>query len=250
MEIDYRLPLLSGIELPIPEFKLVAHSPTIKEIAFMGEENFFQAMQYLCLRKEQMIQDKNVLSSISNFQILMEVLEQSQDKAKKTAIITLLQIIFPKYMVAMNPNSILLFEQGDNGETVIIDNNNFEMFQEVIRKLLCAESFLQGDNITYNPGNEKAKAIAEKLMRGRQKVAEIKHGGKKESILARYVSILTVAQITSLDECLGLNLFQVFDLIERYNLYLSWNIDLKLRLAGGKPSKEVESWMKDLHPRI
>jgi hypothetical protein len=43
----------------------------------------------------------------------------------------------------------------------------------------------------FNPADEQARIIAEKLMRGRRRVAEIK-GESNASIFSRYLSILTV----------------------------------------------------------
>lgn len=87
-------------------------------------------------------------------------------------------------------------------------------------------------------------------MRGRRKVAEIKSKGNNESVLTRYISILTIGSNTmSLEDCLNLNMFQIFDLMERYNAFIEWDVDLRVRLAGGKPDKPVESWMRDIHPK-
>jgi hypothetical protein len=30
-------------------------------------------------------------------------------------------------------------------------------------------------------------------------------------------------------------------------LQVSWDVDLKSRLAGGKPEEQVENWMKNIH---
>jgi hypothetical protein len=35
---------MAGIDIPIPELKLVIHVPTVKEIAYMGETEFFTAV--------------------------------------------------------------------------------------------------------------------------------------------------------------------------------------------------------------
>jgi hypothetical protein len=35
--------------------------------------------------------------------------------------------------------------------------------------------------------------------------------------------------------------------MERYTLYLNWDLDVKSRLAGGKPEKQAEDWMKNIH---
>lgn len=239
---DYRLALMTGIEVPIPELQLTVHIPTIKDIAYMGEQQFFLAVQYICLQKEFLVQDEILLTSLSNFQVLMKVLEQSKDK--KTVIITLLKLLFPDYAAVITKNSIILTT---TDKTVLIDNNNFVVFQEVIREILCVNSLFQGENVIYNPGNKRAKEIADKLMRNRQKVAQQK-GKNNESVLTRYISILTVAKIISLEECGSLNMFQLFDLMERYTSFVEWDTDLKIRLAGGKPEKQIESWMRELHP--
>lgn len=240
---------MAGIDIPIPELQLTIHVPVIKEIAFMGETKFFMAVQYLCLDKESLIQDETLLSSLTNFQVLMKVLEQSQDKDKKNAVIMLLTLLFPDYIPVITRNSIILTKQGEN-QPLLIDDNNFDIFQSVLKEILCVNNLFQGNNVIYNPANDRAKEIAEKLMRGRRKVAEIKSKGNNESVLTRYISILTIGSNTmSLEDCLNLNMFQIFDLMERYNAFIEWDVDLRVRLAGGKPDKPVESWMRDIHPK-
>lgn len=240
---------MAGIDIPIPELQLTIHVPVIKEIALMGETKFFMAVQYLCLDKESLIQDETLLSSLTNFQVLMKVLEQSQDKDKKNAVIMLLTLLFPDYIPVITRNSIILTKQGEN-QPLLIDDNNFDIFQSVLKEILCVNSLFQGNNVIYNPANDRAKEIAEELMRGRRKVAEIKSKGNNESVLTRYISILTIGSNTmSLEDCLNLNMFQIFDLMERYNAFIEWDVDLRVRLAGGKPDKPVESWMRDIHPK-
>ena len=237
---DYRLALMAGIDIPIPELQLTVHVPTIKDIAYMGEQQFFMAVQYICLEKESLVQDETLLASLTNFQVLMKVLEQSQDKEKKIALITLLKLLFPEY-------TAMITIAGETAKTVMIDDSNFTIFQSVMRQVLCVNSLFQGENVIYNPANDRAKEIADKIMRNRRKVAEQK-GASNESVLTRYISILTVAKVISLSECGALNMFQLFDLMERYTGYVEWDTDLKVRLAGEKPDKQVESWMKELHP--
>lgn len=238
---------MAGIDIPIPELQLVVHIPTIKDIAYMGERQFFMAIQYICLNKESLVQDETLLASLTNFQVLMKVLEQSEDKDKKIAIITLLKLLFPNYTAMITKNSIILTMGGDTPKTILIDDSNFAIFQDVLREILCVNNLFQGDNIIYNPANDKAKEIADKIMRNRLKVAQQKETSS-QSVLTRYISILTVARVTSLSECSTLNMFQLFDLMERYTSFVEWDTDLKVKLAGGKPDKQVESWMKELHP--
>lgn len=248
MNYDFRLPLMAGIEIPVPELQLIFHVPTIEDIAHMGEKQYFTAVQYLCLEKEQLEQDEILLSSMTNFQVLMKILEQTKDKSKKSMIVTLLKLLLPSFSATITKNSIILVSNED--DTIkLIDESNFDTFQNVLKQILCVNSLFQGENVIYNPGNDRAKEIANKLMQGRRKVAQQKGGDGNQSVLVRYISILTVAQIISIKDCIKCNMFQLFDLMDRYIKKAEWDIDREIRFSGGKTEKQVESWMKDIHPQ-
>lgn len=235
-----------GTDVPAPELQLVIHQPTVNDIAFMGEKEFFIAMQYLCVDKESLIQDEPLLESLTNFQVIMKILNQTKDKQKVVFIQTFFSILFPESQCVILPSSIILSEKDKT--PIVIDDNNFQIFQNYLKKILCVSSIFQGDNIVYNPANEAAKKIADKLMWGRRKAAKLKNKeNKSNSVLTRYISILIVARIINLEESKKLTLFQLFDLMERFSAFTEWDIDLRARLAGGKPDKIVESWMRDLY---
>jgi len=50
-----------------------------------------------------------------------------------------------------------------------------------------------------------------------------------------------------LSECVKLTMYQMFDLIERYTLYTSWDMNIRSRMAGAKIDKQPENWMKPIH---
>ena len=87
-------------------------------------------------------------------------------------------------------------------------------------------------------------------MRARQRVAEQKMQGEGGggSMFNQYLSILTFATGSmGLKDLCELTMYQMYDLIERYSLYLNWDLDIRSRLAGGKPDKPAENWMKNIH---
>lgn len=241
---------MAGVDIPFPALELTIHVPTIREIAMMGEANFFQAVQYICLDKDYLIQDKNISSVLTNFQILMKVLNQSQDAEKKRSVVMLLKLLFPDRAAAITKNSIILTAIGTTNQPILIDDNNFDAFQGVLKTVLCVNSLFQGNNVVYNPANAAAQKIVDKIMEGRRKVAAQKNGATGESALTRYLSILSVGLHLPISNCSDMNMFQLFDLIERYTAQIEWDTDLRVRLAGGKPDKPVESWMRDLHPTL
>jgi len=71
-------------------------------------------------------------------------------------------------------------------------------------------------------------------MKGRAKVAAEK-GQNNVSIFSQYLSILAVGLQMPMQEIMDLTMFQLYDLIERYMLYINWDMDVRCRLAGGKP---------------
>lgn len=241
--MDMRLALMAGSDIPIPECQLTLHQPTIKEISYMGEENFFKGVQCLCLHKTMFVEDKDALSNINNFQIFMTMMMDKETVDKKNSVLQLLDILFPKYKVMITPRSLLFQGEGDSH---MVDESNFEQMQEVIRTVFCANTGPM-DQQAFNPANEQAREIAQKLMRGRQRVAAQK-GGSTQSAFSRYLSILTIGLSSmSLHELVNLTMYQMYDLLERYMLYMNWDINIRTRLAGGKPDSQPEDWMKDIH---
>ena len=84
-------------------------------------------------------------------------------------------------------------------------------------------------------------------MRGRQRVAAQK-GETQGSLFSQYISTLTIGlNSMSLQDLMDLTVYQLYDLMERYQLYINWDIDLRSRLAGGKPDDKPDNWMKNIH---
>lgn len=242
--MDIRLALIAGVDIPIPECQIVMHQPSIKEIAMIGETTFFTGVQTLTLNSSMFVQDKDVLGDINNFQIFMTVMQEKETIDKKEAVKQLLLITFPKYNVMISPRS-LIFKVVDGTETFTIDENNFDSLQEVMRLVFCSKEGPM-DQQAFNPANAKAKEIADKLMRGRQRVAEL-NGSANSSIFSQYLSSLSIGIHISILELENYTMFQLFDSLERYSLYTNWDIDIRSRLAGAKPEGKPENWMKNIH---
>lgn len=232
---DIILSLMTGIDIPIPECCLVLHQPTIKEISYIGEKAYFTGAQCLCLTSS-MYEDGG-----TNFSIFMKLMREEKAKDKRKDVESVLTLLFPNYNIIFTPRSIL-FNQ--NEESFIIDEGNFEDLQKILEQVFCLNKSGQQ---SFNPGNKAAKAIADKLMRARKRVAEEKHEGVW-SMLTQYSSILTIGlNSMSLQDVIELTVFQLYDLVERFQLYTAWDIDVRSRLAGGKPDNKPEDWMKVIH---
>lgn len=246
------LALISGIDIPIPEIQMSIHQPTIKEISFMGEDTYFGAIQTICFDKKLLVaqsdQGKSDLNALNNFQVFMTIINDQRVKGseeRKNNVLDVFGIFFPGFLAQLLPTGLYL-NNAQLQKSLMINETNFDVIQETIKQISGVMNSSGGQNSNFNPKGKKAAEIAAKLMRGRQRVAQ--QGGKKSGVLGRYVSILTVAlHSMSWADLLGLTVPQIFDLIERYGLYVNWDLDIRSRLAGGKPDGKPDDWMKDLY---
>ena len=100
----------------------------------------------------------------------------------------------------------------------------------------------------FNPANDRAREIAEKLRKGREKAAAAKGESIAEvSILSRYVSILAVGNHKDINDLMEYTVYQLYDEFERYQLKLSYDMYIKQLLAGAKDPEKPKDWMKDIH---
>lgn len=245
-DIDIRLALMCGIDIPVPQCQLAVHQPRVKEIAWIGETQFFTGSQVICIDKNTVLsKDKTLLSNTSNFQIFMTIMAKKETLDKKEAALQVLKLLFPTYKIICTPRSILLTTENSN--PITIDENNFDYLQETLKQVFCLSHNSQDQG--FNPADDRAREIAEKLMRGRARVAAQKGEGgpNSDSILGRYCSILAIGLHKTLEEMENMTLYQLYDQMERFNLYVAWDIDTKVRLAGGKPDSEPDNWEKNIH---
>ena len=248
-----KLSLISGVDVPIPELQLTIHQPVVKDISYMGELDYFSTIQLLCFDKNTIIaanpKGASSLSAMNDFQIFMMLMNQTGDahiKERQNQVCSVLAIMFPGYVIQFLPIG-LFFSNTITKHNLMINETNFQVLKDVLSEITGVNNTTGGQNSNYNPKGEKAAKIAAKLMRGRARAMQQNNQGSG-GVLGRYVSILTVGlESMSLNDCLNLTVYQLYDLIERFGLYIGWDLDIRSRLAGGKPDDKPDDWMKDLH---
>lgn len=240
--------LLSGNDIPFPEAQLVIHQPRIFEIAYIGEEKFYTGCELLRFSKDNLTdEDKIHLINQTNFEILMSILNEKNNpvaQQHRVCVISLLSLIFPNYTIHFKRDGIY-FKKPEEDEVYIINNNNYQKFLFIINEIFALNK--EGDNTDYNPQGELAKKIADKLKKGRQKVAAVEKN-QKIAIISRYISILTVGLQKDINSFMQYTVYQLFDEFKRYELKVNHDIYFQAKLAGAQDLKEVDDWMKDIHP--
>lgn len=235
---------LSGNDVPFVEAQITIHQPTIKEIAYIGEEQFFIGCDLINFSKNSLEeQDKMNLEQQTNFDILLAILREHNAVMLKNqdCVLLVLSLLFPEYTINIMEKEILLNKEGEEPHS--INNTNFEEFKIIFNKIL---GFKKNETQEYNPSGELAKKIADKFKQRRKKLAEDKPA-KKIDIFNRYVSILAVGEQKNMQDLLNYTVYQLFDEFERYELKLHYDVYLQAKMAGAKDLKDVDDWMKDIH---
>lgn len=242
--MENELLLLSGNDIPFIEAQITIHQPTIKEIAYIGEETFFTGCELINFSKNILSeQDKVNLENKTNFDILIAILRERNAvmQRNRNCVEMVLALIFPWYTIDIKQDAIVLAKEEENHS---INNENFEAFKVIFNQMFA---FSRDNTRDYNPSGEIAKRIAEKLQKRHQKLAELNEGKKKIDILSRYISILAVGEQKDINSLLNLSVYQLFDEFERFKLKMNYDIYFQAKMAGAKDLKEVEDWMKDIH---
>lgn len=244
------LTLISGIDVPIPEIGVNIHQPTIREIAYIGEKSFYEAAQTIIIQKKDFInglenitqEDKTALSQMSNFEIFLKLIEASSLSSTKVQM--LLSLLFPDFNSSIEERFIFLVNPKEQ-KNILINDSNFEILQEVITTILCLQSGNTKEE--FNPQGDRAREIAEKIKRGRERAARLK-GEKRQqsSFLSKYISGLGIGTNTlNIHNVLDLTLYQLLNQLERYGLYTQYNISIQAKMAGAKDVEDVD-WLKDI----
>jgi hypothetical protein len=235
--------LLSGTDVPFADAHINIRQPLIREIAFIGEENFFMGCQLLNFSKDLLSQEDRIsLADTDDFDILMSILCSTDASLQQVSATMVLALLFPEYSVSFEPDGIYLLKGEDLS---VINSENFAGFKEILSEMVF---YPDSKKEEFKPANEKAQAIADKLKKGREKLAAIKNpGDKKISVLSRYSSILAIGLRMDLGIFLNQTVYQLYDQFKRFQMYQAFDINLKARLAGASDLEEVDNWMDDIH---
>ena len=241
--------LLSGNDIPFPAAKLIIHQPRLKEIAFITEDRFWRGCELLKFDKNILDdQAKNSLSNQSNFNIIMSMIQEKRldSQQAKINVLFILTLIFPTYQIKLGKKTIQLYEKGTQ-EIKELNQDNFEVFKNIIIEMFC----IKDSEKQYDPSGKQAKRIADQIMRGRQKRAELASKTGKLSMLSRYASILAVGQQKDINSLMDYTVYQIMDEFTRYQLKLQNDMYDRWRRAGatGLEGKQPEDWLKDIHEK-
>ena len=243
--INNDLLLLSGNDIPFYGGHINIHQPTIKEIGYIGEENFHVGLRFLLFDKNN-LEDKSDLENVNDFDIFIAIMNDKKSVKHKTNAIMVLTLMFPDVSFKIEKDKILLQQQENINVNSSINAFNFEEFQDIVRQMFCFNTFSGGEK--YNPADAFAQKIADKFKKRQELLAKkSEESGRKINLFSKYVSILAVGLQKNMNELFNYTVYQLFDEFIRFQKKQEFDIHLKAKMAGAEDSEEVENWMEEIH---
>lgn len=236
MNID-DLQIMTGVDIPVDELGLTIHQPRAKEIAMVGESEYFIALSIFKMTKEQL---KIESPEVSNWMVFQESLKQEVDGVKNTRVLltNFLQLFFLSKII-LGPRSIML---NSNDNLTNIEPEQFDILQEIV-STVGGKSLLVPAEEEFKPKNKKAAEIAEKMKKARKRLAAQQPKAKSDGFMARYIKTVAVATSNSLEEVNNMTLLQLNEVMQTYLAWEAYDLEVKSRLAGAKGDDKLVHWV-------
>lgn len=236
--------LLSGQDIPFFSARVNIYQPKLKDIALIGEDAFFSGCYLLNFSKDLLSEeDRTRLSDVDDFDVLMAIVLDEQAILQKLHLMQLLALLFPLYEVTLSQDGIYLT---NSEEAILIDKELYPEFKQIVVDMFDLGAKSKEE---FNPKNKAAAIIAEKLKKGREKLAALKNPKQtdKIAVFTRYASILSIGLQLDLNDLMNYTVYQLYDSFKRYQLHYAFDINMRAKMAGATDLDEVDNWMDDIH---
>ena len=246
---------MCGIPFMVAGCNVAITQPAVKDICAFGEDRFFLALN-LFIKCEKMVEEikmgNSQLSYLSDFQVLMVVLEQ--EKEAQASVKDLFELIFPNYICEFDTGCFIFKLPESNKIVGRLDPMNFENFQNALETLFLPRKVGEDQEIEYKPANAAAAAIAEKLKRGNEirqrQAAEKNKGNNPQSLFATYTSSLAIGLGMDINTLFAYTPFQLYDAFTRYNKKTSYDLYQKISTTPMMDVSKMEApdiWFGDIY---
>jgi len=213
---------------------------TIREIATIGELNYNKYLSLLLIDKNNIAKEnKDVdMSNINNYELLLLHCYYNSEYV----------IEFTKAIEINFKESILLhkdgyFYFGDIKDNRIINSDNFNLIQEIIKKINYISDKKEEEE--YNPANDKAREIIEKIKRNKKEVEKNK---KEEINLYSIISSIAWKSHIGIKSVWDLTIYQLYDAYYRLNMIDNYDKTCVGIYSGNVDVKKIDlkqlNWSK------
>ena len=248
---SFILKCLSGCPVFLEDICAI-YPATLKEIAEVGYENFWQYIQILTSSKpiinekeeKELAQFINNLTDFQYFLTMVNLDAETNQKAKEAfRFFTHESVIF-----SLDPAQIII---GPLKEKHLILEEDFHNFRKIIKRMYFIETDVE-DIIIYENDDPRVKAMKQQMLRNRALVAKAK--AKQRAKEGGDIQFSDLIGSVAVGNC-GLNIENIWD-ITYYAFYdqlkrMGWrdqfNINNRAALAGAKlKPAQLKHWIKSI----
>lgn len=231
-----------GIDIPFAEAQIELHQPSMEEVGMVGENTIYNACFFIDFDKDLLSEeDRKDLEDKTNFEIFMSIVCTKQDIKMRNQLLILFTLLFPECKIEIDTDRILL-KNINNNKISCIDNKNYDIFRDIIKQMFCLRE-IKGSSQTYNPADERARKIAEKL--NKRKGTEGKTEKELDSIFDHYISVLSVGLQKDKNSFKKYTIYQLLDEYNRFQAKISYDAYVQAKMAGAENLEDVDHWMID-----
>ena len=243
---------LSGKPVLIKELNIAITPPTIGDIVMFGEDDFLFATQLIVHTNEFVTEIKrgnSELEIFSNFQLLMTLIRE--DNTIRNILTNYFDFIFSDYNIDFTDNEIIFYIEQDEKKMVVsrINPFTFDLLKDMIENLFIAQSL--EEEVEYNPANDLAKQIADKIKAGRKKTAQLRaEQSKDQSMFAQIASSLAIGLQMDINIFFNYTPFQLYDVYRRFFLKQSYDLYQKISITPLMDNSKMEvpeEWTKYIY---
>ena len=225
---------------------------TLREIAALGYEKFWQYVQVLIMQKPIMEGKKDnemnqLIDSLSDFQyfLMMTSLDTEINQAAREAFrfFTHENVIF-----SLEPAQIII---GPLEEKHLLLEENFYDFRRILRRMYFIDTDVD-EVIIYEDDDPRVKAMKKQRIKNRERVARAK--AKQRANEGGDIKFSDLVGSVAVGNC-GLNISNIWDItyyafhdqLKRMGWREQFNINNRAALAGAKLKKsQLKHWIKSI----
>lgn len=250
MNID-KLTLMTGTNIIIEGTPVKIHQPTISEIALIGEERFFYSLNSFMINidkikktLEEKTEDKEVakelIKNINEYIVLLQYLQTDEILVQDFEL--LCNLLFIDYKIQLLQGNLIMKSLKSDLQDFQFDLEFFLKLKDVIKEIFKLNKITE--NSSLNPKGKLAEKIASKMQKTRAKIEKM-NGPKGVDILSHYISILSIGtNALNISTIKDLTIYQLYDQLERFNLYSQYQSSTQAAMAGAKV--DIVDWLKKI----
>lgn len=241
-EIKIRDTLLqSGSPILIEQLNLFINQPLLIDYTLNGGEEAMQVFLRI-ISLEPSIEDMQKYPGIKELDIISATISSNSDTTLFRIFNNFISMFFPDFVieiVVVNKHAALKFTNKNNDKMppLFINNLDFLLIKKYMEIIMNVSN--EKNKEDYNPDSDKARAIKEKLEKGRTLRNKIKN--KKHSVLFNLISSFAYEQKMSVRFVYeNFTLYQFYGQYMRMNSKMTYDASLQALFAGAKDVKLPE----------